>query len=375
MMIGDAFGVILTGGSNMQLKDLTFSRSVAAVPFGGRYRCIDFVLSSMVNSGISNVGIVAEKNYHSLMDHLGSGKEWDLHRKRDGLFILPPFVTRENTGLYRGSVDALRSISGYIHRCAQKYAVLSGSYTIFNMQFNDVLKQHIETGADITLVYNEGEPGPEQEPFKDVRVVFDESGRMIDMAFDPARPNSPLRSLNVMIMEKSLLEYLVEEAIAHGRYQLHRDVLMRNMDQLKIYGYRYDGYVARLSSLNAYFRHNMELLDPKVRADLFNPEHPIYTKVKDEVSARYGPRAKVSNSIVADGCVIDGEIEDCVLFRGVSVGAGSRLRNCIVLQGAEIQENCRLENVILDKSVIVKRGRSLVGDRSFPIILRKGTIV
>jgi len=147
------------------------------------------------------------------------------------------------------------------------------------------------------------------------------------------------------------------------------------VDQLKIYGYRYNGYVARLNSLNSYFRHNMELLDSAVREDLFNAEHPIYTKVKDEVSARYGSRAKVGNSIVADGCSVDGEIEDCVLFRGVSVGAGSRLKNCIVLQGAEIQENCRLENVILDKSVIVKRGRSLVGDKSFPIILRKGTIV
>jgi len=375
MMIGDAFGVILTGDNNMQLKDLTFSRSVAAVPFGGRYRCIDFVLSSMVNSGISNVGIVAEKNYHSLMDHLGSGKEWDLHRKRDGLFILPPFVTRENTGLYRGSVDAIRSIGGYIRRSAQRYAILSGSHTIYNMRFNDVLKQHIETGADITLVYNEGDRAPMAEPFKDLRLMLDGDGRVTDMAFNPARDSSPFRSCNVLIMEKTLLEYLVEEAVAHGRYHFHRDVLMRNVDQLKIYGYRYNGYVARLNSLNSYFRHNMELLDSAVREDLFNPEHPIYTKVKDEVSARYGSRAKVGNSIVADGCSVDGEIEDCVLFRGVSVGAGSRLKNCIVLQGAEIQENCRLENVILDKSVIVKRGRSLVGDKSFPIILRKGTIV
>ena len=375
-MKADAFGIILTGDRNMQLKDLTYSRSVAAVPFGGRYRCVDFILSCMVNTGLTNVGLVTQKNYHSLMDHLGAGKEWDLYRKRDGLFILPPFVTKDNTGLYRGSVDALKSISGYIRRSTQKYVILSGSHTIYNTTFDDMLRQHIDTGADITLMYNR-QPSTEttDEPFKDCRLTLDENGRITDLFYNAAYPRSEFASCNVLVMERTLLQYLVEEAAAHGRYHFHKDVLIRNVDNLKIYGYRYDGYVARLNSLNDYFRHNMELLSEDVQADLFNPDHPINTKVKDEVSARYGKFAKAKNSIVADGCVIEGEVENCVLFRGVSVAPGAKLKNCIVMQGGQIQENAQLDHVILDKSVIVKRGRTLIGQPSFPMILRKGTIV
>ncbi len=374
-MISNAFGIILTSDNNMHLKDLTYSRSVAAVPFGGRYRCIDFILSSMVNSGITNVGVVAQKNYHSLMDHLGSGKEWDLHRKRDGLFILPPFVTKENTGLYRGSIDALKNISGYIRRSSQRYAIVSGSHIIFNTPFEDMLEQHFAKGADITLMYNENTAFDPEDQFKDLRLSMDATGRVLDMEYNPYRPKCPNQGMNVAVLEKTLLEYLVEEAIAHGRYHFHRDLLMRNVGTLKIYGYRYDGYVARLNSLNSYFRHNMDLLKPEVREDLFNPQHPIYTKVKDEVPARYGKNASAKNSMVADGCTIEGHVENSILFRGVSIGENSVVKDSIVLQGVQIQENCHLEHVVLDKSVIVKGGRNLIGLESFPIILRKGTIV
>ena len=154
-MSSNAFGLIYTGEANAQLRELTFSRSVAAVPFGGRYRAIDFVLSNIVNSGITSVGLIAQRNYHSLMDHLGSGKEWDLHRKRDGLFILPPFVTKDNTGVYRGTVDAIRSVLGYVRRNTQRYVVLTGSHTIYNTDFGAMIHQHIETGADITIMYSD----------------------------------------------------------------------------------------------------------------------------------------------------------------------------------------------------------------------------
>ncbi|MDD3920818.1 MAG: glucose-1-phosphate adenylyltransferase subunit GlgD [Eubacteriales bacterium] len=374
-MISNAFGIIYTGDSNMHLRDLTNSRSVAAVPFGGRYRCIDFVLSNMVNSGIDNVGVIAQRNYHSLMDHLGSGKEWDLHRKRDGLFILPPFVTKENTGLYRGTIDALKSVSGYIRRSTQKYVVLSGSHTIFNCPFNEAIAQHIQSGADVTLMYNEDPSFEPEDQFKDLRLHVDAAGRVINMEFDPYRPTSNLQSMNALIMEKTLLEYLVEEAASHGMYHFHRDILLRNMNTLKIYGYRYNGFVARMTSLNSYFKSNMALLRDDVRRDVFNPDHPIYTKVKDEVPACYGKNAVARNSIVADGCVIEGEIDNCVLFRGVHVGAGAYLKNCIVMQASEIQEKAHLEDVIMDKSVVVKRGRNLIGHESFPIVLRKGSMV
>ena len=374
-MISNAFGIIYTGDNSLRLKDLTYSRSVAAVPFGGRYRCIDFILSSMVNSGMTNIGIIAQKNYHSLMDHLGSGKEWDLHRKRDGLFMLPPFVTRDNVGLYRGTVEALKSVSGYIRRSSQRYAFLSGSYTIFNTTFHDMMDEHIRTGADITILYNEETAFDPADQYEDLRLILDPNGRVSDMEIDPYRPSSPHKSCDVVLMEKTLLEYLVEEASAHGQYEFIQDVLMRNVNKLKIHGYRYGGYVARLNSPNSFFAANMDILTQKVRQDLFSEDHPVYTKVKDEVPARYGPRARAVNSIVADGCVIEGEIENSVLFRGVYVAEGAKLKNCIAMQGAQIQENSELSYVVLDKSVIVKRGRTLGGFESFPVLLRKGVII
>ena len=360
-MTDNAFGLIYTGESNMQLRELTYSRSIAAVPFAGRYRCIDFILSSLVNTGITNVGIITQKNYHSLMDHLESGKEWDLHRKRDGLFILPPFVTRDNTGIYRGTVDALRSVLGYIRRSAQRYIVLTGSHTIYNTTFTDMLAQHIRTGADVTIMYNEEAGFDPEDQYMDLRLTLHESGRVTDLQLDPYRPLSDLQSCDTYVMEKTLLEYLIEEAAAHDYTDFTRDVLLRHVDSLKIYGWRYDGYVARLNSLTSFFRHNMAVLERAVREDLFNREHPIYTKVKDEAPARYGQHASVRNSLVADGCVVEGTVENSVLFRGVHVGEGSVVRDCILMQASDIHSGSELNHVILDKGVTVKNSRRLAG--------------
>ncbi len=372
-MTDNAFGLIYTGESNMQLRDITYSRSIAAVPFGGRYRCIHFMLSNLVNTGVSNVGIIAQKNYHSLMDHLGSGKEWDLHRKRDGLFILPPFLTRDNTGIYRGTVDAIRSVLGYVRRSGQRYVILSGSHTIFNTTFSDMIAAHIKTGADITIMYHEEQSFDPADRFDDLRLALDGDERVLDLEIDPYRPSTNQQSCDVFVMEKTLLEYLVEEAAAHAQTDFIRDVLVRNRASLKLFGWRYDGVVARLNSLSSYFRHNMALLEGDVRADLFNPAHPIYTKVKDEAPASYGERSRVENSLVADGCIVEGSIKNCVLFRGVHVGEGSELENCIIMQASDVRENCSLNSVILDKGVTVREGRRLAGYEGFPVIIRKGS--
>ncbi|MEG1559735.1 MAG: glucose-1-phosphate adenylyltransferase subunit GlgD [Clostridia bacterium] len=375
MMQNNVFGLIYTGESNMQLRDITVSRSIAAVPFGGRYRCIDFVMSALVNSGITNVGLIMQKNYHSLIDHVGSGKEWDLHRKRDGLFILPPFLTKDNIGIFKGTVDALQSSLGYIRRSSQRYMILTGSHTLYNMQFNDMIAQHMDTGADITMMYNIEKRFNSDDQYDDLRLTMDDSGRITDMMIDPFKPVTNCRCCDVYIMEKTLLEYLIEEATTHALHDFTKDILLKKVNSLKMYGYRYDGYVARLDSLNLFYKHNMALLDREVREDLFNPDHPIYTKIKDEVPAKYGSNAHVRNSIVADGCVIDGIVENSVLFRGVRIEAGAEVRNCIVMQGSEIQRGASLDCTILDKSVTVKRNRRLAGYDGFPVILRKGSIV
>lgn len=374
-MINSAFGLIYTGENNPRMRDLTMSRAVAALPFGGRYRCVDFILSDLVHSGVSSVGLIAQKNYHSLMDHLGAGKEWDLHRKREGLFILPPFLTKDSTGLYRGSVDAFRSCLGYVRRCPQQYVILSGSHTIFNTSFHNMFEQHVRTGADITIMYNEDTVFDPEDQNKDLRLLMDESGRVTGMELDPYRPRTACQSCDVMIMDKLLLEYLVEEAYARGEYDFLRDVLLKKCSSLKIFGWRYGGYVARLNSVTSFFSHNMALLDPAVRADLFHRSRPIYTKVKDEVSARYGAEAGVKNAMLADGCDIDGHVENSILFRGVKIGRGSVVKNSILMQGVTVGCGCTLDHVVLDKGATIRDGRTLVGYDGFPIILKKNATV
>jgi glucose-1-phosphate adenylyltransferase len=213
------------------------------------------------------------------------------------------------------------------------------------------------------------------DQFDDLRLTLDEKGRVYDLQIDPYRPLTPSQSCDAFVMEKTLLEYLIEEAAAHALTDFVRDVLVKNVGTLKLYGYRYEGYVARMNSLSSYFSHNMAVLDRGVRSDLFNPQHPIYTKVKDEAPATYGPDARVSNSLVADGCIVEGSIENCILFRGVHVGAGSALRDSIIMQASDVRENCSLDHVILDKGVTVRAGRKLAGYESFPVIIRKGSVI
>ena len=371
----NAFGLIYTGDASMQLRELTFSRSVAAVPFGGRYRTIDFMLSDLVNTGIYNVGIIAQKNYHSLMDHLESGKEWDLHRKRDGLFILPPFVTHDNTGVYRGTVDAIRSCMGYIRRSSQKYVILMGSHTIYNTTYNEMIREHIASGADITIMYNRSPVPDRKDQYDDLRIKFDETGRVTDLALNPSVTDTEFCSCDAFVMEKTTLEYLVEDAYAHALYDFTNDVLVSNVESLNIRGWEYKGYVARLNSVNDYYKHNMALLDKAVSKELFSHEHPIYTKIKDEFPASYVGDGYAKNSVVADGCVIEGAVENSILFRGVHVAPGAVVKNSIVMQGAYIWNDSKLDCMILDKGVGVGVGRTLSGHGSYPVILRKGTVV
>ena len=374
-MIDNAFGLIVTGERTTRLKDLTLSRSTAAVPYGGRYRSIDFILSNLVNAGVTSVGLITEKNYHSLMDHLGSGKEWDLHRKREGLFILPPFMTKDNAGVFRGAVDALRSVMGYVRRTSDDYVILSWARVVMNVDLVAMMEQHLATGADITILYAEDGSLQPEEPSQDLRLILDEKGRVTEMELDAYRPRSVNRSCDVMILRKELLEYLVEEAFARGEYDFHRDILLKKCRTLNIMGYKHEGFLARLESIESYFEGSMALLNPDVQADLFNSKRPIYTKVKDEVAARYSVSAQVKNSLVADGCIIEGQVENCVLFRGVHVKPGARVFNSIIMQGSELGENTLLDHVILDKGVKILPGRSLQGYDSFPIVIRKNQTV
>jgi len=372
----DAFGLIFTGESNPFMRDLVMSRAVAAVPFGGRYRIIDFVLSNLVNSGIRNVGLITQKNYHSLMDHLGTGKEWDLNRKRDGLFMLPPFSTKDNTGVYRGDIDAFHSVMQYVRRSSQKYMVLCGSHTVFNTTFDAIIRQHIETGADITMMYNEDPRFTPEEQNRNMVMLFEEDGRTVsELEWNPRRPGSNFRSCEVMVIGKDLFEDLVEDAYSRGCIDFVREVLLPKVKELKYMGWRYDGYVARIDSINTYFLHSMELLGAEEANDLYNMDHPIYTKVKDEIAAKYGQSAVVHNTVMADGCLIDGTVEDSIVFRGVTVERGAVVKNSILMQGVTVRAGASLDHVILDKNVTVNAGRVLTGYEGIPLVFRKNLTV
>ncbi len=376
-MINNAFGLIYADDSNSHLKELTSERSVGAVPFGGRYRAIDFPLSNIVNTGITNVGVITQRNYNSLMDHVGGGAPWDLHRKRDGLYLLTPFFTRENTGSYLGNVDALRGSINYIEKVPYEYCIFTSARNLYNTSYEKAMEAHMSNGADITYLYNiEPVDRPQgAEALDEVRFILNEQGRIVDMEIDCLHPKSGNCSMDCMIIEKSLMLSLLDETAGRGCTDFLRDIVFKRLDTLKVYGFRYNDHVARLNSLSSYFRENMLLLKSDVRGDLFSANTSIYTKVKDEPPARYAGSAEVKNSMVADGCTIEGSVENCILFRGVRVGRGAKVRNCILMQGSEISECAELENVILDKSVLVRRDRRLLGTESFPVVIRKNAIV
>ncbi|HML45742.1 MAG TPA: glucose-1-phosphate adenylyltransferase subunit GlgD, partial [Clostridia bacterium] len=330
----NVMGLIYTGENDARLRELTLTRAIAALPVAGRFRMIDFLMSSMVHSGIRNVGVITQKNYHSLMDHLGSGKEWDLHLKNDGLFILPPFLTRDNVGIYTGMLDALRSNTGYLRRSRQEYVLLSNSHILFNTNFTEMIAQHIQSGADITMLYARRESkdlGIGRDDYAYLSIGEDQ--RVTDIEINPSVPSYPNELLEVYLMKRELLRYLVDQAVAHGMHHFRRDIIQRlvNEGSMVIRGYAYEGFFWRIDSVQAYFEMNRALLDSAVRKAVFVPELPVYTKVRDDMAAHYGPEAKVINSLIADGSQIDGYVENSVLFRGVRVEKDAVVRNSIIM--------------------------------------------
>ena len=368
----DIFGLIYAAEEdNLNLRDLVRERSVSALPVAGRYRIIDFLLSNMVNTGIRNVGIIPRKNYQSLMDHVGSGKEWDLARKNDGLFILPPYDTYMNTGSYHGMVDAIKGAGPYVNRAKQSYCLITASTILYNENYEKIFKQHISTGADVTIMYH---VEPATASPKHMGLVMDEDGRVrsISSLIEGETRNV---SMDCVLMSKQLLIALVDRGIREGIYDLIEGVVANSLDTIKVHGYEHKGYVARFDSMRDYFGHNMEFLNPEVQKELFYGENRIFTKVKDGNPTKYCPGGSVVNSLVASGCVIEGEVENCVIFRDVIIHKGVKLRNCIVMQGTEIYENASLDHVILDKKVSVRPGAMLVGHESYPVYIPKGGIV
>jgi len=367
----NVLGIIFSHTHDETLRELTDVRTMGSVPFGGRYRLIDFQLSNLVNSGVNKVGVVTKSNYQSLLDHVGSGKAWDLSRKRDGLFILPPF--NRGSGISHGKIESLASNIGFLKHSKEDYVVISDCDVVCNIDIQAAVNAHIEKKADITMIYKSGD-APKAMADKLVLDV-NKSRRITGVIPNTLADSKCAWSTHIYVMGREFLISEIERCISHDRINFKRDIITKNIEEGRVFGYKFDGWTGVINSINGYFEANMALLTSKVRSDLFNPERPIYTKVRDEMPAKYGLGSSSVNSLVADGCIIDGNVTDCILARGVKICKGAVLKNCIIMQDCCIGENCDIENVIIDKNAVLKDGRKLVGFESYPVYVSKGSIV
>ena len=357
----NALGVIFANTYDNLVPELVAERSMASIPFGGRYRLIDFTLSSMANAGIDNVSVIVRKNYHSLMDHLGAGREWDLTRKRGGLNIVPPFAER-SVKLYSGRVDALAQ--------KERYVILSDSYIAMNFDFNKLIDAHVKSGADVTMVYNRAAI-PEGARSDNYTIRLDDNDRVVEILSNDYRIGEQNLAMNIYVIERESLIHLIHDASVRGLVYFERDILARNLKLLNVHAYQFDGYVARVSDMKSYFDENMRLLQEGSMDALFGPA-PIYTKIRDDNPTRYLEGSSVKNSLLADGCVIEGSVENSVLFRGCKIKKGAVVKNCVLMQDTVVEPNCNVEYVVTDKNVHITEDKKLTGTDTFPVFVAKG---
>lgn len=368
-----ALGLIFPNTYDAIIPELTNVRLMASIPFASRYRLVDFVLSSMAGSDINNISLLVSKNYLSLMDHLGSGREWDLVRKNGGLHLFPPNVERTST-VYTGRVSAIAGILQFLGEQKEKYVVMSDSNTVANVDFKAMIKAHIESGADVTCAYNEQEiPSGylSMRPEKGFYYTYEiENGRIVDIKVNQKDAGVQNLSMNMFVVEREFLIDLINTAFVRGLKHWERDVLLSQLDKLNVQGYKFEGYVARVSGMKDYFDENMKLLDDANLDALFSG-NAINTKIRDDNPTRYIAGAKSVNSMAADGCVIEGEVENSILFRGVKVGKGAKVKNCILMQDTVIEAGAEVEYLITDKEVTVTAGKELKGTDAYPVYIAK----
>ena len=371
MRTNNVLGLIYSNAYDSALPELTVLRTMGSVPFGGRYRLIDFVLSNMVNGGISKIGVLTKSNYQSLMDHLGSGKPWDLARRHGGMYILPPFSSKESGGV-SNRIEVLRGSMDFLSHSREEFVILSDCNVVCNVDFNTLFEQHLSSGADITAVYRCGVK-PALKGL--MSFSFDETGRVTELSVGEPTGENENYALNIFLMRKALLERLIQEAAGLHFDNFERDFFHRNLQSLRICGFEETGFVRTICDLESYYSVTMELLHKENRRLLFTPERPIHTKVRDDMPTIYGLGCVVKNSLVADGCSIEGMVENCVVFRGVHVGKGAIVRNSILMQGSMVSENATAQCVVMDKNCVLKPGKTLCGDPTFPIYIGKGILI
>ncbi len=370
-----AMGILFPNSYDSLVPELVSERLMASIPFASRYRLIDFMLSSMVNCGIDNISVIVKRNYHSLMDHLGAGREWDLTRKNGGLNIIPPFA-QKTVNIYNGRVEAIASILDYLNRQKEKYVIMADTNVAVNFDFTAFLQKHIDSGADITIAYTKEEV---PKAFIDIDMTkkdlyytldIDEDDRVQKIIVNNKDKGEQNMSMNIYIMERKLLIDQIREAYVNGLTYFERDIVSPQLDKLDVRAYQHTGYYARILDVKSYFAENMKLLKEENVNALFSPS-TVYTKIRDDNPTRYATGSHAKNAMVADGCVIEGEVENSVLFRGVKIGKGAKVRNCVLMQDTVIETGATVEYTITDKNVTVSSYKELKGTESFPVFVEK----
>ncbi|OIJ15290.1 glucose-1-phosphate adenylyltransferase subunit GlgD [Anaerobacillus arseniciselenatis] len=363
-------GVINLDNEKDFLNELTYFRCGAAVPFAGRYRLIDFVLSSMTNAHLNEIAVFTRSKYRSLNDHLGKGKCWDLDIKHGGLFILPP-DWNDPTDISKGDLQHFHNNLDFFHRSKAEYVIISGSQHVCNVDYEDAYQQHLQSGADVTVIYKKVDR-LETEHKQCQKLDVQADGRVLEITNEEYNNNI---YMNMYIINKSFLLQLLEEGIAYGASHFFNDCIASKVKSLNIQAYEYTGVHSVINSVESYYKGNLQLLDRKFYQDLFDKELTVFTKVKDEPPAKYLHGSKVTNSIVGNGCVIEGTVENSILFRGVKVEKGAVIKNSIIMQRGVIKEGSVMEHVILDKDVSVTNGKRLIGNEQIPFVIPKRKVI
>lgn len=372
MISKNVLGLIYSNSYDSSLGSLTARRTMGSVPFGGRYRFIDFTLSNFVNCGITKVGVAANSNFRSLMDHIGSGRPWDLSRKMDGLFMLPPFNGTHTEHDVGNRIEVLERLMDFISSSKQEYVLLSDTNFISNIDFSKLFDFHEKTNADISMVYCTGK----RPAFEDIMVLdTDADGKVTSVSIAPKTDADVKYAANIILIRKALLERLVGDAASFSFTSFEKDIIQRNVGHLNIYGYEFTGWHCTVDSLETYFAANMALLERATRKDLFNPDRPIFTKERNDMPVIYGIGSDTANSLIADGCIIDGTVKSSIIFRGARIAKGAVVENSIIMQDAYVSEDARLNCVIMDKNSVITPKKVLSGDKSYPMYIGKHIVI
>jgi len=369
----NVMGIIFTNDATM--GELTNKRTMAAIPFGGRYRQIDWALSNLACAGVRHVGIISRHSYQSLMNHIGDGEEWGLELEEGGLEFLTPYA-QSTVGTYRGKLESLNNAKTFLQYGAEdELVVMIDSAILSNVDLNDILNKHVASGKDVTVVTKAGIANGEKK--LDLALKLDENGEVADMVVDYVASEDYLASMDIFVVNKKWLEQSVTEMVARDKFHMDRDLVMGGWRRgvVSVNVYQFDGIAMFNESVEEYFHNSLALVKKEVRQDLFHGNHPIYTKTRDRVPTYYGDECEVENTLLADGCFIEGEVEDSILFRQVTVAKGAEIEDCVIMNDAVIGEGAQLKYVILDKDVTVTPGAKLIGTKNNPIIIKKGETV